>query len=628
MAADIEEEQFYDDSGIFRKVWERHDFGEPSLIRSIKKACGEWSSFSRGEPDFKIPPGNNIPFTSKGKAFITNIAKDIDICSQPDIVKYHSAFRTRHWTTKTLYPALSYGAPSIYGDIVIPTHYQHGNFDGYTLDERADKPWDEKEDMLYWHGSPTGGGNNDPFFGSMHRHRVLKFFSEPPQETELTGASAPPENTLTTHPANLTFDTQTNLSFVFPEKNDCWFFDCKHLSTLPHSANAPFNETWGFKYLADLDGWGYSARFRALMASRSAVFKSSIYREWWNERAIPWKHYVPISVSGKEWGDALTYFLGHPDVPELAPHDDDGHAIATAGRHWANQNMRKEDMTAYVFRVFLEFERLYNENYLPGTNRSMAMKLSKERWAKVNKAKEDREKRRLSHLANAQDVALEMAKELKKAEEKKKLEDDKKAEEAKAKAEAEAKQAEAEAKKAEAEEDGEAGEEEEQFSEEAEKEIADLRKEHEAQIAADKKKLADTLTKAAEKDGTEQAEHPEEQKEKASNAKAVADAIRKAEQKKEAEKLAAAAGKTTTGDTRTEAEKEAEKLVALAKGGEIAQEAKKDEQKPKEKTAPTLHISVEPAMPPVDSTSPRESLTTKPPTKLKAGSPPAALASP
>jgi hypothetical protein len=42
------------------------------------------------------------------------------------------------------------------------------------------------------------------------------------------------------------------------------------------------------KYLLDLDGHGYSARFLAFLASESAVIKSTIYREFFSDWIQPW----------------------------------------------------------------------------------------------------------------------------------------------------------------------------------------------------------------------------------------------------------------------------------------------------------------------------------------------------
>jgi len=53
----------------------------------------------------------------------------------------------------------------------------------------------------------------------------------------------------------------------------------------------PLGEHWRHKYLIDLDGMGYSARFFSFLASDSAVLKSTVYREYFSDWIQPW--FVP-----------------------------------------------------------------------------------------------------------------------------------------------------------------------------------------------------------------------------------------------------------------------------------------------------------------------------------------------
>lgn len=50
----------------------------------------------------------------------------------------------------------------------------------------------------------------------------------------------------------------------------------------------PLGEHWRHKYLVDFDGMGYSARVFALLASDSAVVKSTVYREFFSDWIQPW----------------------------------------------------------------------------------------------------------------------------------------------------------------------------------------------------------------------------------------------------------------------------------------------------------------------------------------------------
>lgn len=45
----------------------------------------------------------------------------------------------------------------------------------------------------------------------------------------------------------------------------------------------------------------------------------------------------------------------------MQAHSEEGEAIATAGREWAANVLRKEDMEIYFFRVLLEWARLTDD---------------------------------------------------------------------------------------------------------------------------------------------------------------------------------------------------------------------------------------------------------------------------
>ncbi|KAH0612792.1 uncharacterized protein H6S33_009172 [Morchella sextelata] len=378
-----------------KEVWEAHGFGEMSLIRSVAKACGEDSAFAKANPTFRVSKKveekedgesgdegwDDMELREDGvkvEVEIVEMAKleglewlqDVDVCNHPELTQYHSGFRTTHLTTRGLYPMLSFGAPSAYSDILFPTSYQYGGNPDYKYIPEEDMPWDKKENGLYWRGSPTGGGYGDKEFGSMHRHRLVTMTNPPmpaPAEgTELnftlTGADAE-NNMLAKYISKTDYDEQfTNVTFVEIAQDNCNFFECNALNSFfKFGEHKPLKEVWRWKYVIDVDGWGYSARWRALIVSKSLALKSTIYHEWYSERMVPWVHFVPISAKMDELYDVLGYFLGGgEDAPEIVAHEEEAKKIAEAGKDWADKNMRNEDMIVYVWRLMLEMNRLYN----------------------------------------------------------------------------------------------------------------------------------------------------------------------------------------------------------------------------------------------------------------------------
>jgi hypothetical protein len=56
-----------------------------------------------------------------------------------------------------------------------------------------------------------------------------------------------------------------------------------------------------------VDGNTWSSRFQRLLLGGSVVFKSTIMPEWWNQRAQPWVHYVPVGLGYGDLVDALVF---------------------------------------------------------------------------------------------------------------------------------------------------------------------------------------------------------------------------------------------------------------------------------------------------------------------------------
>jgi len=108
------------------------------------------------------------------------------------------------------------------------------------------------------------------------------------------------------------------------------------------------------------------------------VLKSTVYPEWWTDRAVPWVHYVPIKLDFSDLYDTMAFFTGLPDG--TPGRDDLAEKIASAGRDWVADFYRYEvrrrlnsivttvltllpqDLIAYTWRVYLEFTRVTSIN--------------------------------------------------------------------------------------------------------------------------------------------------------------------------------------------------------------------------------------------------------------------------
>jgi len=172
----------------------------------------------------------------------------------------------------------------------------------------------------------------------MHRHRLVALTNPAHFKTSvlISGASASGLTVQITEPAHIA-QTLTNITFS-DISSMCEMFGCDLSSIFPFEERNDFREAWKNKLVIDSDGWGPSGRWRALMASKSTAIRSSIYREWFGERQIPWVHYVPASVGLEELWDILGFFLGTTKTP---PHDAEARKIAEQGALWVKEHMRK-----------------------------------------------------------------------------------------------------------------------------------------------------------------------------------------------------------------------------------------------------------------------------------------------
>ncbi|KAJ8587552.1 hypothetical protein M405DRAFT_934650 [Rhizopogon salebrosus TDB-379] len=96
------------------------------------------------------------------------------------------------------------------------------------------------------------------------------------------------------------------------------------------------------------------------MTTNALIFKSTVYPEWFTDRLAPWVHYVPIQIDYSDLYDALVFFRG--DLAGRGAHEDLAARIAREGREWSLKFWREEDMTAYLFRLFLEYSRVMSED--------------------------------------------------------------------------------------------------------------------------------------------------------------------------------------------------------------------------------------------------------------------------
>lgn len=341
--------------------------------------------------------------------FVSNWTAAKSPCAVPDLRNSHGFFANSitsshmHWkrphdedrlVTRQFFPMFSSGkVQGSNNDILIPpaTSWTEGYF-------RTDNTtWKEKHDEVFWRGAASGGVNNDTNWTRFHRHRFVSLCNgtqvgmterNPDPPAHVPGNEPPlPYNIPLPHKdiyaLAATSSEPSDISRWIDSFSDVGFTNlaCKMTSEQwakdPYSKFCPYDDAWyetvpsvpmeqmyQHKYLPDVDGHGYSGRYRSFMDSDSVPLKATIWAEWSSSRLWAWKHFVPMDNTFVDFLGLMEYLIGYKDakgVMRRQGHDVQAKKIADAGREWASKVMRKEDMVLYFWRVVLEYARAVDD---------------------------------------------------------------------------------------------------------------------------------------------------------------------------------------------------------------------------------------------------------------------------
>ncbi|KAJ8064399.1 hypothetical protein OCU04_006741 [Sclerotinia nivalis] len=288
--------------------------------------------------------------------FVYNQTAFSDICQSPSFSESFgffdrpNAFNIVH----DLFPIFSQSKISSFSDILYPSPwYWYGKV---PYEEAEDKAWKDKEDRIYWRGSTTGGFSRDGGWRRQHRQKVVQKVNSGDQAKVLVnrGEEAKEDWQVKNVPRS---DFKEIFDIFFSHVGQCDPGDCdaqKQFFDVKEAAKQ--QDAWKYKYLLDMDGNAFSGRFYAFLKSKSLVYKMAIFREWHEEWLKPWVHYIPLSLRGDEWVEAVRWFAGE-DVGKK-----EAERIALQGRDWANHVLRNEDLEVWFFRLMLEYGRLVDDD--------------------------------------------------------------------------------------------------------------------------------------------------------------------------------------------------------------------------------------------------------------------------
>ncbi|KMU71709.1 capsular associated protein [Coccidioides immitis RMSCC 3703] len=233
------------------------------------------------------------------------------------------------------------------GDILYPSPaYIESEFQ-YV--EANDVDWDKKINNLYWAGSTTGGFASTDQWRDYHRQRFVSLAQNlrRRQHYYLRERGGVISRVSSSFLNSRLFDVAFTRIFQC-EKKYCrdqhMYFKVKSWADKDKALRS--------RLAFDIDGNGISGRYYKLLASKSAPLKQTLFREWHDERLVPWVHYIPVSQSLEELPE-LVFYLTSTEAGQKRARE-----IAEQGRDWFSKAFRDVDLTVYTYRLMLELARL------------------------------------------------------------------------------------------------------------------------------------------------------------------------------------------------------------------------------------------------------------------------------
>jgi hypothetical protein len=328
--------------------------------------------YFNGSIEYPLRP---MEYTYKG--FVQNFTASQDACRQPHLRGMHGTF-IESVSMSTLHELLPmFGGSKLpqNNELLIPGAMYLTSDPFYSGGNTHGEKWNTKKDGLIWRGAASGGRNKVDNWWHFHRHRWVQMMNgttvsamEAGEETRGPSFKLIPDDTysvLLKQKGKLgqwlsSFaDVGFNILECFPrvpdKKGDGYLKTCEYTDPFMEVMKSlPMKGQYKYKYLPDVDGNSFSARWRGFLLSTSMPLKATIYTEWHDDRMIPWVHFVPFDSSYMDIYGIMDYFLNG--------HDAEAERIAEEGRLWAEAVYRRDDMMLYVWRLLLEYARVIDDN--------------------------------------------------------------------------------------------------------------------------------------------------------------------------------------------------------------------------------------------------------------------------
>ncbi|KAF2442837.1 glycosyltransferase family 90 protein [Karstenula rhodostoma CBS 690.94] len=306
-------------------------------------------------------------------AFVANWSLSASPCHQPDLANLHGFHLSPAGLSGThdLVPIFSQSRAPGYADIRYPSPWNYLDRQKYEFGENYPDPnFAKKENVLFWRGEATEGVSIAGSWKGMLQQRFVHLLNNETSRQPIflpTGSKNGRLEYAMEYPEQIKEQLETKLDARFVgDLARCEGQDCVDQKLeLWLGKDVDLRDHWRYRYLFDTDGAGFSGRFLPFLQSNSVVFKTALFREWYEGRLTAWKHFVPVDSRLHDLFSSLAYFGGYSLKEKgkrtMEPKDKQAEAIARNGKVWTEKVLRKKDMEIYMFRLLLEWGRLTDD---------------------------------------------------------------------------------------------------------------------------------------------------------------------------------------------------------------------------------------------------------------------------
>ncbi|KAJ5610820.1 hypothetical protein N7510_007539 [Penicillium lagena] len=275
--------------------------------------------------------------------FLSNLTLSKDVCQFPELHNIHAGLRhpSSMSMTHALVPIFSQAKASCFNDLLYPSPFYAAKLSSGEYHEGEDIDWDQKENVVYWTGSNTGGSP---------RTRTGDLSNGNRQDGR-NSVWVPINSTI----AAISNSTQVRISAAIQCEHSACMEQEKELDIKAGERDA-IAASYKARYNLDLDGNGLSGRFYRLLMSKSAVLKQTLYQEWHDDWLVPWVHYIPLSMDLRDFPEIVRYLTQEREGQAL------GRKVAQNSYEWSRRVLRNKDMKMVWWRLMLEYGRLLSDD--------------------------------------------------------------------------------------------------------------------------------------------------------------------------------------------------------------------------------------------------------------------------